>query len=80
MASLARYYLCLATVTVTSDAVGILLQRSGGVMVAVGAFLRQNDMFGMIKFEWLIQLALTVQGNCIWNGYPPATLWNRSKQ
>jgi hypothetical protein len=35
MASPACYYLCLATVTMASDAVGILLQSSGGMMVAI---------------------------------------------
>jgi len=51
MTSLAGYYLRLATVTMTPDAVGILFQRSGGMMVAIGAFLRQLDMLGMVKIE-----------------------------
>jgi hypothetical protein len=39
MASPAGYHLRLAAVTVAPDAVGILLQRSGGMMVTIGAFL-----------------------------------------
>jgi hypothetical protein len=73
MASLAGDFLCLATVSMTPDTVGILYQRASGMVVAIRTFLRQPDMLGMVKFEWLIQLALTVQGNRIWNGYSHAS-------
>jgi len=80
MASLAGYDLRLTTVSVTPDAVGILFQRPGGMMVAIGAFLRHLDMPGMVKIEWLIQFALIVQGNRIGNGYPPASAWHCCQQ
>jgi hypothetical protein len=50
------------------------------MVMAIGAFLRQLDMLGMVETEWLIQFALTVQGNRIGNGYPPARVWHCSKQ
>lgn len=70
MASLARYCLRLAAVPMASDAVGILFQCTGGMMMAIGAFLGQLDMLGMVEVEWLIKFALTVQGDHVRNGYP----------
>jgi hypothetical protein len=54
---------------VTPDAVGILHQRPGGVMMAIGTLLGELDVFGMAEIEWLIQFALTVQGDRVGNVY-----------
>ena len=51
MAAPARDYLRLAAVPVTSDTVGFLHERPGGMMVAIGAFLYQLDMLGMIEIN-----------------------------
>jgi len=80
VASLARYYFRLAAVTVTPDAVGILHQRSGSMMMAIGALPGYLDMLGMVEIKRLIKFALTVQGNRIRNANPSTDTRQSSQQ
>jgi hypothetical protein len=80
MTSLARHYFRFAAVTVTPDAVGILYQRSGSMMVASGTFPGQLNVFGMVEIEWFIQFALTVQSNRVRNSYPLTNNRHSSQQ
>jgi hypothetical protein len=38
------------------------------MMVAIGTLIGKFDVFGMAEIEWLVQLALGVQGDCVRNG------------